>query len=266
MSADTKARYDRIKQQQIHNAQTPSKTPSLPKISDGKEPHVHLMRAKVAKELGQLNTSSDSEGYLRKTLAEDALLKHSLKVHHERATENDASSSDRRQPGDAHDVDETTPQKTSPAKPLRDITSPGNLKPPLFSIRKVSRDRIHERVSERRDFTFGVNEYHHVQSQVRPTHRRSPRKKFSKLPTSEGDISAKQGQGEDTDHRSPSNRESFALEQRLAKLPGSVKIKTPLKTYSRNRTIAASQGGRIPLGEQPAEDDGDDEDAASDSQ
>jgi hypothetical protein len=165
-------------------------------------------------------------------------------------------------------VDEVTPENANPAKPLRGIAITGNLKQPIFGIRKVSRDRIHEQVNERSDFTFGVNEYHLVESQVRPPHRRSPRKKFTEVPP-EHDIGSKQGQREGTDdycHGSPSNRESFALEQRLAKLPGCVKIKTPLKTYSHNRTIAVSQGGQIPLGEQPAEDDGDDEDATSDSQ
>jgi len=268
MSAGTRAKYDRIKQRQHHNAQTPSKAPGHPTKSEMEEqPQVqHLMKAKVSKELEYFNTSSDSETHLFKALEEDALQKQSSRVQHEGVRKSDASIPDRRRLGEAAGLDQTTPEKARSAMPPGDISATGIVKQPIFAIRKVSRDPKLERIHERREFTFGVNEYHIVESQVQPPRRRSPRKKFGESPTARDDSGPKQSQAEapNSNNRSPSYRESFSLEQRLANLQRDVK--TPLKTYSQNRTIAASQGGQVTPGEEPAEGDGDDEDATRDSQ
>ena len=70
-----------------------------------------------------------------------------------------------------------------------------------------------------------------------------------------------EGQGGETDgyHVSASSQESETLQLRIKQLRQGTQ--TPMKTYSQNRTIAASQGGRIAVREQGTGEDSDDQDS-----
>ena len=260
LSEKSKAILDKISAHSSDNAQTPSRnTPGVPNRCRKGGLKQQQLNLKVNKALGHVSTSSDSGGYLFRPLANPFQQKQSANAPE--AFKNGEPSGQQGCGHPAPRVDEQSAAKARPAEQTKSSVSAGSSKQPSATTPVINGNGGRQ-VKERR----GINVLDESQG---ADHETPKAQKISlrehnddrwRMPNS--NLGREQeGQGGETDgyHVSPSSQGSRTLELRIQQRQQGTK--TPLKTYFQSRTIAATQGGRIAVGEQAAEEDNDDQDS-----
>jgi len=238
------------------HAQTPSRTtPGVPSRCRRGESRQQQLRLQVNKNVGRASSSSDSEGSLSKPLVNPFPQKWDANAS-EPFKHGEHSGQQGRAGHNAPHVDYQTVVNARPAEQSKNSMCAGSSKQPPNSTPVVNGNGSRQ-VEERRDL-YDLDEFQDYQET--PQAPRNPLQKHThnKQYISISDLSQEQEeQGGETDgyHVSPSSQESRAFTLRVNQLRRD--SKTPMKTYSQNRTIAATQGGRISVGEQVVDEDSD---------
>jgi hypothetical protein len=262
LSEETKALLAKLSSHSSNFAQTPLRTPGVPSRcrERGQRLQQQQLNLKMNKDLGHVNTSSDSEGYLFKPLAKPFQRKQSANAPE--LLKNGEQSTQQGRGHVASRVDEKAAANARLAEQSKNSASAGSSKQPSISTPVISGNGRRQ-VKERRDI-YAIGESQGAADQETRTNRKITlqRQHDNERLVSETNVGREQeGQGGEIDgyHVSASSQESRTLELRINQLRQGAK--TPMKTYSQNRTIAASQGGRIAVEEQEAEEDSDDQDS-----
>lgn len=205
------------------------------------------------KNVGQDSTSSETEGSLAN------LFRQKWGANASEPFKHGEQLGEQGRGGHIARVDNQAAVDARPAEQSKNSAySGGSKQPPIVTL--VVNGNGSRQVKERRDL-YDLNESQ--DDQETPQAQRSPLQMHTheKQKSFNSNLDQEQEeQGGETNgyHVSPSNQESraFALHIKERRRDSN----TPMKTYSQNRTIAATQGGRISMGKQVVDGDSDAQD------